>query len=159
MFAKTADAIERILNIILLAVLTIMVTSICIQVVGRHVFSYSPSWTEEVARMSIAWITMLGSAAVLRKNGHIAVTVVLEAVPRRLALVLTGVRDMLILVMCGGLVAYGYGFAVIGGRRSSPALEIPMFYPFLAIPVGAALIALLLVLHRASMLETKEAVQ
>lgn len=147
MFSKCAGGIEAVLSFLLHVILLIMITSILAQVLGRYAVNHSPAWAEEVARMSIAWITMLGSAAVLRKDGHIAVTVVIDALPRQISKVVIFVRDCLVIVMAGSMVWYGYGFAVIGGRRASPALEIPMFYPFLAIPVGGALIALLMVLQ------------
>ncbi len=148
-FSRIADAVERLLDSLLLAAIAVMVVSICWQVFGRFVLNHSPGWTEEVARFLMAWITLLGTAAVLRRRGHIAVTFVVELLPRSVALAVGLLRDLLILAMAGALGWYGYAFAVIGGRRDSAALEIPMFYPYLAIPVGAALIALLLLLSRA----------
>lgn len=144
MFGKLASVVERVL----IGVLTVMVTAIMIQIVGRYVFSSTPSWTEEVARMCMAWVTMLGSAALVRRDDHIAVTAVIDACPPTLARALLALRDALILVMAGGLAYYGYGLVLVGGRRTSPALEIPMFYPYLAIPVGAVLIAVMLALRR-----------
>lgn len=148
-FSRVADAVERLLDALLLLAIAVMVVSICWQVFGRFVLNHSPGWTEEVARFLMAWITLLGSAAVLRRRGHIAVTFVVDLLPRPVALAVGLLRDLLILVMAGALGWYGYAFAMIGGRRDSAALEIPMFYPYLAIPVGAALIALLLLLSRA----------
>ncbi|GAB5471121.1 MAG: TRAP transporter small permease [Rhodospirillales bacterium] len=150
MFAKTATAIEGVLRVVLVAILVTMVLSICLQVTGRYLFGFAPAWTEEVARFSIAWITMLGSALVLRRNGHIAVTIVTAWLPRRLAAAVALLRDGLIVMMAGALAIYGYSYAVLGGRRASPALEIPMYYPFLAIPLGAVLIVTLLLLKRAA---------
>lgn len=151
MFTRTASAIERILDAILLVTLVVMVASIAHQVFGRYVLDHAPGWTEEVARFLMAWVTMLGSAAVIRTEGHIAVTVVAEALPPTLREAVRWLRDAIIIAMAGALVWYGYGFALIGARRSSPALEISMYWPGLAIPVGAAFIALLLVLHRLSL--------
>ena len=157
MFTKIAGAIERILDAVLLAALAVMVASIAYQVFGRYVLNHSPSWTEEVARFLMAWITMLGSAAVIRTEGHIAVTVVAESLPPRLREVVRWLRDVIIITTAGALAWYGYGFAMIGARRASPALEISMYWPFLAIPIGAAMIALLLVLHRLGQLRGEDA--
>ncbi|MEX2518064.1 MAG: TRAP transporter small permease [Paracoccaceae bacterium] len=151
-FLGLARAIERALDVFLLIAISMMLVSICIQVAGRYLFGYAPSWTEEVARFLVIWVTMVGSAVMLRRGGHIAVTVAVDALPRRLGLAVGWLRDALILIMAGALAYYGYMFAVIGGRRDSAALEIPMYYPYLAIPVGAALIALLLTLSRAGRL-------
>ncbi len=156
MFTRIARAIERILDAILLGALAVMVASIAYQVFGRYVLNHSPGWTEEVARFLMAWITMLASAAVIRSEGHIAVTVVAEALPPRLREAVRWLRDVIIITMAGAIAWYGYGFAMIGARRSSPALEISMYWPFLAIPVGAALIGILLVLHRLAQLTGEE---
>ncbi|SME89905.1 TRAP-type C4-dicarboxylate transport system, small permease component [Tistlia consotensis] len=156
-FSRLADAIERLLDALLLAAISVMVAAICWQVFGRYVLNHAPGWTEEVARFLMAWITLLGSAAVLRRRGHIAVTVVVELLPRPVAVAVGLVRDLLILVMAGALGWYGYAFAVIGGRRDSAAMEIPMFYPYLAIPAGAVLIGLLLLLARAGREDRTEA--
>ena len=154
--AKIAIAIERVLDAVLLVALVVMVASITYQVFGRYVLNHSPSWTEEVARFLMAWITMLGSAAVIRSEGHIAVTVVAESLPPRLREAVRWLRDVIIITTAGALAWYGYGFALIGARRASPALEISMYWPFLAIPVGAAMIALLLVLHRIGQLRGED---
>ncbi len=151
MWAKQlARRIEAVLDAILIAALLAMVVSISIQVFGRYVLRSSPGWTAETARFLMIWITMLASAAVIRRNGHISVTVIVEMLPRRIALAIYWVRDTLILILSGSLAWYGFGFAMVGARRDSPALEIPMSYPQLAIPVGGALIGVLLLLHRLS---------
>ncbi|MFW6077077.1 MAG: TRAP transporter small permease [Hyphomicrobiales bacterium] len=150
MFSRTASAIERILDAVLLVALMVMVASIAYQVFGRYVLDHAPGWTEEVARFLMAWLTMLGSAVVIRSEGHIAVPVLADALPPTLREAVRWLRDTIIVTMAGALVWYGYGYALIGGRRSSPALEISMYWPGLAIPVGAAFIAFLLVLHRLS---------
>ncbi|MEJ8570605.1 TRAP transporter small permease [Microbaculum marinum] len=154
MFRSVAGAIERVLDVVLLVMIAVMAVSICWQVFGRYVLNDAPGWTEETARFLMAWITMLGSALVMRRNGHVAVTFVADLLPPGPRAVIAWIRDTLILVMAGSLVFYGYKFAVIGGRRDSAALEIPMFWPYLAIPVGGALIAILLALHRADGLRT-----
>lgn len=147
-FARTADGIERVLDWLLLAAISIMVVSICWQVFSRYLLNDAPGWTEELARFLMAWISLLGSAAVLRRQGHIAVFYVVDLLPAPVRIIVDWIRDALILIMAASLVWYGYAFAVIGGRRSSAALEIPMFYPYLAIPIGGGLLALLLLLSR-----------
>lgn len=149
MFSRLANAVERVLDVVLVAAMGVMVVAICYQVFGRYVLNHAPGWTEEVARFLMVWITMLASAAVLRGNGHIAVTVLADALPSPFREIVAWLRDAVILVMAGALAWYGYAFAEIGGRRDSAALEISMYWPYLAIPLGGALMALLLTLKRA----------
>lgn len=147
-WGRLAGGVERVLNFVLLAILLVMIGSVLTQVASRYALARTPSWPEEVARVSMAWITMLGSAALIRRQGHIAVSTIVDMCPPRVRAALLLIRDLLTLVMAGGLAYYGWALAGIGARRLSPALEIPMFYPYLAIPVGAVLIAVLLLLGR-----------
>ncbi len=148
--ARLARAIERLLDGLLAAMLLIMVAAICWQVFGRYVLGRAPSWGEELARFLMVWMTMLGSAAELRSGGHITVTSLADRLgPRGLAILLA-VRDVLIVATCGLLVQAGIELAMLLHRQSSPAFEIPMSVPYMAQPVGFALILVLVGLSRLS---------
>lgn len=142
----------RLLDSLLLCLFVVMVAAIVWQVFARYVLEEPTAWSEELARYLMVWVTMLGSAHVIGKDGHVAVTVFVDALPGAAQRALALLRDALLLVLTGALAWYGYGFAMLGGRKVSTGLELPMTYPYLAIPVGAALIALALLaqrLHRA----------
>lgn len=112
-YLRTAERIERALDMIGAALLAVMVTCIAIQVAGRYLFHVTPNWTEEVARFSLVWMTMLTSASALRTGGHLAVTTLLQAVPPRVRAVLMAVRDLAILSTVGILVWTGWHFAMM----------------------------------------------
>jgi TRAP-type C4-dicarboxylate transport system permease small subunit len=118
------------------------------QVFGRYVIGRAPGWTEEVARMLVAWMAMLGAAACLRGGGHIAVGALVNAMPSGVRTVLLGVRDLAILATAGVLGWAGARFATLNGSQDSAALEIPMSIPYSAMSVGAVLLALMLILAR-----------
>lgn len=147
---QMAERIERALDMIGAALLAVMVTSIAIQVAGRYIFHYTPNWTEEVARFSLVWMTMLTSAAALRQGGHLAVTTLLQVVPPRVREALMVVRDLAILSTVGTLAWAGWHFALMNAEQDSPALDIPMTVPYASLVVGAALMTLLLALSRLS---------
>ncbi len=143
-----ADRVEFWMNALLALMLFVLVACLCWQVYGRYVLNNAPGWTEEVARFLMVWVTMLGSAVVMRRNGHIEVTALVMALPRPLRLAVLWLRDAVVLACAGVLVWYGYGLAEIGGQRLTPALEIRMYWPFLAIPLSGALMAFFLCIRR-----------
>lgn len=145
---RCATVLERTIDVLTGAAVAIMAMVIAYQVFGRYVLDRSPSWSEEIARYLLVWLTMLGSAAVLRGGGHIAVTTLIDmlpAAPRRVAIAL---RDALLVCVCGILGWWGLGFARLNATQESPAMEIPMSIPYAALPVGASLIVLLVLLAR-----------
>jgi TRAP-type C4-dicarboxylate transport system permease small subunit len=143
-----AMRIERSLDVILGLMLLALVLSLFYQVFGRYVIGRAPAWTEEVARMLVAWMAMLGTGACLRSGGHIAVGVLVNSVPPRVRLVLLAVRDVAVMATAGVMVWAGVRFAMLNADQESAALEIPMSIPYSAMAVGAALMALVLALSR-----------
>src|SRR5690606_19822608 len=78
---RFARALERLLDAVLAVMLVVLVSSLVWQVFGRYALDKAPVWSEELARFSMVWVTMLGSAVVMRENGHITVSVLVDAMP------------------------------------------------------------------------------
>lgn len=143
-----ADRIERTLDAALGLLLLAVAATLLYQVFGRYVLGRAPAWTEEVARMGVAWIAMLGTAACLRRGGHIAVGALVDAVSPRVRAVLLALRDAATMATAFVLGWAGARFASMNGVQESPALEIPMSIPYASMWIGATLMATVLALAR-----------
>lgn len=130
--------------------LAAMLLSIATQVIARFVFGAPTAWAEELARYLLVSITMLGSAALLEKNEHITIDILVSILPMWLQTTLMWVRDAITLSVCGLLVHYGWLLVALGERQTSAGLGIKYSIPYMAIPIGALLMALVLVFSRAS---------
>ncbi|HRO58296.1 MAG TPA: TRAP transporter small permease [Burkholderiaceae bacterium] len=146
--ARLARRIQNVLDALIGAILTIITISLIYQIFGRYVVGRAPSWTEEVARMLIVWLTMLGAAACLRGGSHIAVTVLVNALPAGPRKLVLWLRDFAILMAVAVLSWAGLRYAMLNATQDSAALEVPMFWAYLSLCVGPALIALQLCLSR-----------
>jgi TRAP-type C4-dicarboxylate transport system permease small subunit len=146
--AALARRIEAVLNTVIGAMLALITVSLIYQVFGRYVLGRAPGWSEEVARMLIVWLTMLGAGACLRGGTHIAVTVLVNALPPGLKQAVLWLRDFAILCAVGVLAWAGVRYALLNAAQDSPALEIPMSIAYASLPVGAALVAVQLALSR-----------
>jgi TRAP-type transport system small permease protein len=145
---RFAAAVERAIDVLIAIALAVMVVTMVHQVFGRYVLGRAPSWSEELARFLMVWLTMLGSAAVLRSGSHIAVTVLTDALPPPLLRAALALRDAIVVAVCGVLVWWGVDFARLNGAQESAALEIPMTIPYAALPLGMALIVALVIAAR-----------
>ncbi|WP_446424367.1 TRAP transporter small permease [Mailhella sp.] len=113
------------------------------QVFCRHTQLFLFESSEEIARFSMCWLAMLGSAVALRQGRHLGVRVLVDRLP-------AGVYDrwlapLIQFVMLAFFVMVmikGWQFAMRGAYQVSPALMLPMMYPYLCLPVGGALMAL-----------------
>jgi TRAP-type C4-dicarboxylate transport system permease small subunit len=127
----------------LLAALLVMAA----QIASRYLVGSSLVWSEELARYALIWSTMLGAAVAYQQAESIAVTALLEAFPRLARHVLTPVIHAITLLFGVVLVAQGWALTSRNFARGqmTTALEVPIAWVNLAIPVGGALLALVAV--------------
>jgi tripartite ATP-independent transporter DctM subunit len=89
---------DRILAIAIAALIAAQASVVGLQVIGRHIFREPIPWTEEIARVLLAWLMCVGGVAALRHAQHPRVTALLRlcppaeraAIDRGLRLVLLG---------------------------------------------------------------------
>lgn len=146
--ARLAARLESLLDGLMAVALVVMLASMLYQVFGRYVLDHAPSWAEELARYLMVWMTMLGSAAVLRGAGHISVTTLVDSLPPAALAVVLALRDAALVATSGVLAWWGVQFAQMNGVQESAAMEIPMSIPYAALPAGAVLIILMVLLAR-----------
>ena len=145
---RFARMLERTLEAVLAIMLAVLVASLVWQVFGRYALDSAPSWSEELARFLMVWISMLGSAVVMRENGHITVSVLVDSLPTRLRTVLLAVRDAVVLGTVYVLFSYGINLASLLKGQLSAAFEVSMAIPYAALPTGAFLIGLAVIIAR-----------
>lgn len=145
---RIVGMVDRVLDEIMLVLFLVMTCAIIWQVFARYALGAATAWAEEIALFLLAWVTMLGSALVIRGEGHIAVTLFVEMLPSGLQRVVAFIRDALTIATMAGLALYGYRLCLVGARQMAPGSEIPLSIPYMSIPVGAVLIALFLAVSR-----------
>lgn len=130
--------IDRLLETTCVALMLVAVAVACLQVVLRYIFRSGLPWPEEVATWAFAWAVFLGMAIATGREAHISIDVVLRRLsPRRR----TGLEFVIRAIMAAAsimLVLHGMDY-VQRAIAASPALQLPMKYFFLAVPVGGAL--------------------
>jgi TRAP-type C4-dicarboxylate transport system permease small subunit len=146
--SRAAAALERLLDVLVGAMILVMAATIIWQVFARYVLDAAPGWSEELARFLMIWVTLLGGAAVLRGGGHIAVTALLDWLPSRFHGVVLALRDLALLAALLVLARYGWDYAALNAVQESAALEIRKSIIYAALPLGAVLTMALLVLAR-----------
>lgn len=146
--ARVAARLDAGIEFLAVAILIVMLAVTAYQVFARYVLEAPTFWSEELARFLMVWLTMLGSVVLIRTDGHIAVDYFVNRLPpvgQRAARFLC---DVLTLTTCGLLAYYGAQLVSLGGRTTSSGMGLQMAYPYLAIPLGAVLIATILLLTR-----------
>lgn len=121
----------------------LLVLDVVWQVFSRYILNAPSTFTDELARFLLIWVSLLGAAYLSGKNGHIAITVLPQKLNPSNRLKLNILIRLLIIafVFCvliiGGsiLVYYTYTYLQI-----TPSLQIPMAYVYLIGPISGLLI-------------------
>jgi TRAP-type C4-dicarboxylate transport system permease small subunit len=137
------DKIERVVSVIeeyvCVGLIIVMCISVFAQVIFRYVLAVPLSWTEELSRYSMIWLTFIAGAMCIRSNSHYVIDILLKKLDLlpRLGLQLLILGGMA--VFAGVMLYTGIEILPIINYQTSPALRISMGYIYLAIPFGAFL--------------------
>ena len=131
----------------LLPSLVFSVLLIFVQVVMRYVFGSSLSWSEELARYLFVWQIWLGVSYSARNMTHLRITLVKDRLSPKaqkvLELAVTAVWiGFAIFIAAKGMTLV---MKVAKFNQLSSALQLPMMYVHLAVPVGCGLMVIRLI--------------
>ena len=126
--------------------MAVMATLVFVNVVTRYVFNFSIIWAEEVSQYLMIWIAYLGAGLALREGRHVAVEMLQDRLRSALGRALRMVVGGLVLVFLGVVTVLGFQFVVFVWNQETPVLNISFGIPSLAIPIGALLFAVHLLL-------------
>lgn len=116
--------------------MTVIAIVIPYEVFGRYVLAQMSIWSGEVATFSLVWASMLGGVVGLKKGYQVGMTSVLEKVPPRVAWIMQAIGFLFMFFFLILMVYYGTDQTIGNNAQRSPAMQIPMSYPYAALPLG-----------------------
>lgn len=141
--------VDRVLSAVLSAVVVAGMVSlaavITLQIVSRMFFT-SVSWTEEVARFLLIWITFLGATLAFQQGRHIAVHILRDSLPPSLRRIVSGAGILIAIAFLATLTWIGWTYMTLQSFQRSSALRIPMNNIYFVMPLAGALMASLSVI-------------
>jgi tripartite ATP-independent transporter DctM subunit len=112
---------DRALAIAIAALIAAQASVVGLQVIGRHVFREPIPWTEEIARLLLAWLMCVGGVAALRQAQHPRVTALLRLFPdAERAAIDRGLR-LVLLAFFLSLVSPAWQLTVASASEQLPA--------------------------------------
>lgn len=136
---KPIDWFIATFSISMMVVLVICVTW---QVFSRYVLNTPSTSTDEIARFSMIWVGLLGAAYTVGVQKHLSIdlfTLNLTGVKRRISNI---VINLFIFGFSASVMTWG-GFnlfaKVYESGQVSPALQMPMAYVYIVLPLSGAI--------------------
>jgi len=112
------------------------------QILFRYVFEISAPWTEEAARYLMIWMALLASGLAFKNGEHFNIDFLTHRMGPRLRLSLNLWVSLIGGLFILSLILWGIPFAKLGFFTIAPGLQVSMFLPYLAVPVGGLLMLL-----------------
>ena len=148
---RTSTIINRIAETALLVIISVMACVVFVEVLFRYALMLPLFWTEEFARYCLVWSSLLGAGVALKRGEHIAVTFLVDRIPggmrpQAALLVSTFVALFLMAILWGGV-----HLVLLTRHQLSPAMRIPMAWPYLAIPISS----LIMLIHELTFMQKR----
>jgi TRAP-type C4-dicarboxylate transport system permease small subunit len=118
------------------ALLALMVALALAQILSRALFSHTLDWAEELARMALVWSVFLVAPFAYRAGAYVSISAFAEALPRGLLLAMAIVVNLLIVWICGALLAESAGLVRRGLTMVASSMPFRMAFVYAIVPVS-----------------------
>ncbi|APW66157.1 C4-dicarboxylate ABC transporter permease [Poseidonibacter parvus] len=108
-------------------------------VVARYAFDASLVWATELTIFLFLWSAFFGAAYCFKKDAHIAVTILLDVMPSKIAKGMLLLSHTITIIFLLAVSYYGYEYLLLVAdidERSIDLWDMPMWVIYLVIPVA-----------------------
>ena len=137
--------LDSIIRFLVAACMALMVVVVSWQVLSRYALGDPSPWTEEVARMLLIWVGLLGGVYAYREKAHLGLDLLRQKVGAEGRHRLDIITD----ISCG---LFALAVLVVGGgalvqltwelKQTTAVLGIPMAWVYTVLPLSGVLIVL-----------------
>ncbi|HLT02576.1 MAG TPA: TRAP transporter small permease [Geminicoccaceae bacterium] len=141
-FNRGVDLLSALLRVVILLMAAAIFVIIVATVITRYGFNYVVSWSEEVPRYLLIWISFLGAAVCVDLKDHIAFDYLYKRFPRRLRTAVQFLINAAIFAFGYIMLVYGIRFVQAFGGDFMESIPFTNVWYYTALPVSGALIML-----------------
>jgi C4-dicarboxylate transporter DctQ subunit len=127
-----------------------------VNVVARYGFNYSITWASELTVYLFLWSVFFGVAYCFKIDGHIVINLLVERVSKKVSKMMMVLTRIISIIFLGAVAYYGFEYLalVIDLDEQSVDLDIPMWIPYLVIPISFTFSAFRVAEHLAVLIKT-----
>lgn len=152
------NKVNRFLERALVIIFALLVLDVLFQVFSRYILGTSFTWTEEFARFSLIWLTILGAAYLNGKREHLSMDFLYQkfsVVNQRKASI--GIEMLIFLFALIVMVIGGFNlvYTTLHLEQLSGTLRIPLGYVYAIMPLSGLLIMCFSIYHISNIYSNK----
>jgi TRAP-type C4-dicarboxylate transport system permease small subunit len=141
-FERILDGITAVVKVVMIALTCVIFFITTITVFTRYILNFVPSWSEEVPRYLLVWITYLGAALAVNYKEHISLDIFFNLMPVRGRQIGHLILNLLVGIV--GLIMFVYGMGLLQqfGDDLMESIPVKNFWLYIAMPISGGLIIL-----------------
>lgn len=145
---KIVDAIDamitKILKFLSIGLFSLLIVTVIIQVTQRIIpFPFSTIWTVETSQYSFIWLSIFGSAIILRENRNVSLDIIVKKFNFKIRKVIELIISTIIICIGIFLIVGSRDLLPIVHRQISPAMHLRMSYVYVSAIVAGLLFIIL----------------
>ncbi len=136
---KLKEKLDFILEKALIFIMAVMVINVLWQVFSRFIISRPSSFTEELARYSLIWLSVLGAGYVTGKKMHLAIDILPTKAKGKNKIFVEMFIDICVFLFSATVMIWGgYNLVYISFQlgQVTAAMQIPIGYIYLVVPIS-----------------------
>ena len=133
------------LEIAVMLVMGFLVIDVVLGVFTRYVLGHQIQWTEELAKLLLIWVSLLGASVAFIRKSHLGVDYFVGKLNERWRTIGQIFVYLLVAIFAGIVLIYGGYSLVSSALRNSqptPALNVQMGYVYFAVPISGFFIVI-----------------
>ncbi len=140
---KLKNLLVKGLELAVMLVTGILVIDVVLGVFTRYVLDDQISWTEELARMLLIWVSLLGASVAFIRKSHLGVDYFVGKLNEKWQTISQILVYLLVAIFSSIVLIYG-GYSLVSSAlkysQPTPALNIEMGYVYIAVPISGIFI-------------------
>ncbi|HHB76346.1 MAG TPA: TRAP transporter small permease [Desulfobulbus sp.] len=144
------EQLNRMGSLVSQCCLILLLVLVFHEVIARYLFNSPTLYSVELSEYLLILLAFIAAGWVLQEDKHVRMQSFIHLLPEKAQHFLACLTSFIVLLFCGVLTWYGSKAAYIawrGAYHSSSLLNMPMWIPYLIIPLGSLLLALQLLVH------------
>ena len=150
--------VNKILEWLLILIFALLVLDVLFQVFSRYILGTSFTWTEEFARFSLIWLTILGAAYLNAKREHLSMDFLYQkfsVTNKKKASVLIEIFILLFALIVMVIGGFNLVYTTLHLKQLSGTLRVPLGYVYAIMPISGLLIICFSIYHIFNILTNK----
>lgn len=131
--------LARVTGWVIVAITTLMMMSLILQVFSRYVLGQGFTWTEELALFLFTWVVLLAATTAIRDDGHVRLQLFVDLLPGTARRIWMRLLTLSVLVFCVVFAMTGAEYVSATLGQVSAAVQYPIEALHMAAPVAGVL--------------------